>query len=633
MSSRSRVKKNAADAIDWEAVSFQDDECKNSRGFKLKDKLKEDKFEENKENMVDIMSGREVTVQYMQNSGFTKPILVNRRDDLGLKIPHREFSVDGIRSAVGSRRTLNVRDARTQKCKSMCMKEWCKYWDSEPREEILSGVSLEFSKTRLDIQVTAPRVVRQIDWIDKAWPRHLKELQEDSSSNLEEMMYPKVQKFVLMSVANSFMDFHFGFSGTSMWFYVLRGHKVFWLIPPTDKNLLMYENWVKNENRKGFFGDHAEGCCKLEISAGATLFLPAGWIHAIFTAKDSVVFSGSFLHSFAIEKQLKVNFVEESLGTPERFRFPFFTELLWYVLDRYVTCLTGKSHLDLPEEEKRRMRLEKGENIDPNKEFVNPGLSDEAPVVPSEHINLTQPELHGLKYIIMYLQTRPLEAMEVPVLIPDPVALVASVKEIVHSHLNDCPEKAVTGMYVLRWTEDDDVDEDGKSKKIIPKPSDFSSKEPENPFHRKYLKAMSAKKKQEGQKRGMEAPKRRRARCGQCDGCKEADCKTCQACRDMPKYGGAGKVKQSCVRRKCIRPLLPVAAACTVCGLDGWGATPDHRRQPPDTNSELYECLLCFDIMHMQCVPGGQSSQGEILNRLPNSWECHKCVGHKNMES
>ena len=32
-----------------------------------------------------------------------------------------------------------------------------------------------------------------------------------------------------------------------------------------------------------------------------------------------------------------------------------------YVLDRYVTCLTGRSSLDLPEEEKKRMRLEKGE--------------------------------------------------------------------------------------------------------------------------------------------------------------------------------------------------------------------------------------------------------------------------------
>ena len=32
----------------------------------------------------------------------------------------------------------------------------------------------------------------QIDWIEKAWPRHLKELQEDNTNNIEEMMYPKV---------------------------------------------------------------------------------------------------------------------------------------------------------------------------------------------------------------------------------------------------------------------------------------------------------------------------------------------------------------------------------------------------------------------------------------------------------
>jgi hypothetical protein len=43
--------------------------------------------------------------------------------------------------------------------------------------------------------------------------------------------------------------------------------------------------------------------------------------------------------------------------------------------------------------------------------------------------------IHDLKYIITYLQTRPLEAMDVPVLIPDPFSLVASVKEVVYGHL------------------------------------------------------------------------------------------------------------------------------------------------------------------------------------------------------
>ena len=42
----------------------------------------------------------------------------------------------------------------------------------------------------------------QIDWIEKAWPRHLKELQEDNTNNIEEMMYPKVKRLIILIVNN-----------------------------------------------------------------------------------------------------------------------------------------------------------------------------------------------------------------------------------------------------------------------------------------------------------------------------------------------------------------------------------------------------------------------------------------------
>ena len=38
----------------------------------------------------------------------------------------------------------------------------------------------------------SPRIVRQIDWIDKVWPRHLKEMQIEATNSVDEMMYPKV---------------------------------------------------------------------------------------------------------------------------------------------------------------------------------------------------------------------------------------------------------------------------------------------------------------------------------------------------------------------------------------------------------------------------------------------------------
>lgn len=44
-----------------------------------------------------------------------------------------------------------------------------------------------------------------------------------------------------------------------------------------------------------------------------------------------------------------------SISVPQKFRFPFFTELHWYALDKYVFHLMGRSHLDLSEETKLRL--------------------------------------------------------------------------------------------------------------------------------------------------------------------------------------------------------------------------------------------------------------------------------------
>lgn len=58
------------------------------------------------------------------------------------------------------------------------------------------------------------------------------------------MKYPKVQKYCLMSPKECYTDFHIDFGGTSVWYHILRGKKVFWLIPPTTLNMELYEQWV-----------------------------------------------------------------------------------------------------------------------------------------------------------------------------------------------------------------------------------------------------------------------------------------------------------------------------------------------------------------------------------------------------
>ncbi|XP_024944997.1 DNA (cytosine-5)-methyltransferase PliMCI isoform X2 [Cephus cinctus] len=44
-------------------------------------------------------------------------------------------------------------------------------------------------------------------------------------------------------------------------------------------------------------------------------------------------------------------------------------------------------------------------------------------------------------------------------------------------------------------------------------------------------------------------PKRRR--CGVCEACQQPDCGVCAHCKDMTKFGGPGRSKQACVKRRC----------------------------------------------------------------------------------
>lgn len=37
--------------------------------------------------------------------------------------------------------------------------------------------------------------------------------------------------------------------------------------------------------------------------------------------------------------------LSSSLQVPAKFRYPFYYEMCWYVLERYLYCLTNTSHL------------------------------------------------------------------------------------------------------------------------------------------------------------------------------------------------------------------------------------------------------------------------------------------------
>ncbi|CAG9770763.1 unnamed protein product [Ceutorhynchus assimilis] len=51
----------------------------------------------------------------------------------------------------------------------------------------------------------------------------------------------------------------------------------------------------------------------------------------------------------------------------------------------------------------------------------------------------------------------------------------------------------------------------------------------------------------------------KKQKCGICEACQSPDCGECSSCKDMPKFGGTGKLKQSCKQRNC--PYMAIMAA------------------------------------------------------------------------
>ena len=53
--------------------------------------------------------------------------------------------------------------------------------------------------------------------------------------------------------------------------------QVFWLIPPTNKNVSIYENWVLSGKQGDvFLADTINDCQKITLHAGNTFMIPSG---------------------------------------------------------------------------------------------------------------------------------------------------------------------------------------------------------------------------------------------------------------------------------------------------------------------------------------------------------------------
>ncbi|XP_030633890.1 lysine-specific demethylase 2A [Chanos chanos] len=609
---------------------ISDDEIEGKRSFDLEDKLHSNRYNS---DLVKIMEGKDFTFEYIQREGLRDPLIFETADGLGIQMPDPDFSVSDVKLFVGSRRVIDVMDVTTQKGIEMSMGQWRRYYETpaSEREKLYNVISLEFSHTKLENLVKRPASVDLIDWVDNMWPRHLKERQRDSTNAIIDMHYPKVQKYCLMSVEGCFTDFHIDFGGTSVWYHILRGGKVFWLIPPTPHNLELYENWVLSGKQGDIFlGDKATACQRIDLKQGNTFMIPSGWIHAVYTPVDTLVFGGNFLHSFNIPMQLNIYNIEDRTRVPAKFRYPFYYEMCWYVLERYLYCLTNISHLT-PEFQKFSLGIglkkedlkadgklnghvgdavkEEKEEEDEEEEAPSP------PARPGVKVHLTPFELEGLWQLLHKLEELPAHKKCVPAGIRNAPALLSDMRNLLEEHANDDPQLSYTGKPIVKWPM-------RPSWYQPPPPPASLLYRPRLPGSGPILPPVARPVKPAS---SISALRRRRVRCKRCEACLRSECGNCNYCRDMKKFGGPGRLKQTCVLRQCLAPMLPLSAVCEVCkegNQDSEGTT---------NVQTLMECSNCAQIAHPECikVPG----EGIINKDLPSCWECPKCVQDKNSES
>jgi F-box/leucine-rich repeat protein 10/11 len=250
------------------------------------------------------------------------------QDKLGMVMP-QDLTVRQVCSLVGPETPLDVIDVKTQNSggKKWNLKRWADYYEETGDKHIRNVISLEVSQTKLGRLLRRPQVVREIDLQDQIWP----------AKEVEQGKYPKVQFYCLMSVADSYTDFHIDFGGSSVYYHILKGKKTFFFIPPTPKHLKAYQDWNdSHEQNYTFLPDITKECYRVDLGPGDTMLIPSGWIHAVWTPATSLVIGGNFLTRMSYRNQFRVYDIEKANGTPMKFRYPYFVRIMWYTVIQYL---------------------------------------------------------------------------------------------------------------------------------------------------------------------------------------------------------------------------------------------------------------------------------------------------------
>lgn len=184
-------------------------------------------------------------------------------------------------------------------------------WNARLGNQKATPVNAQFRvhATRFQNQVAAPIAVSEVDW------RYMVSNQNASSSSSSPGGSKSPQQgsnpdiFGSYFGANSFQDFTVTPGGKCSWLSVSDGDAWVFLIPPTRDNLRGFQDWRRSSEpapARVFLAEHVDSCIKCVVSKSSTLFIPSGWMYAVFSEQGCSFFMGFFSMTVSLCSQVRV---------------------------------------------------------------------------------------------------------------------------------------------------------------------------------------------------------------------------------------------------------------------------------------------------------------------------------------
>lgn len=193
-------------------------------------------------------------------------------------------------------------------------------WSARLADAKATPVNAHFRVTDTSFRhrIAAPVAVSEVDWhfaVPSQTGSSSAASSPSTSPSASASQTSNPDTFGAFFGAGSFQDFAVSPGGKCAWLSVSEGEATVFLIPPTEDNLRGFEDWKRSSDppaARVFLAEHVDHCIRCVVSKASTLFIPSGWLYALFSDNGCAFYSGFFSMTVSLFGQLRVLEMEAS---------------------------------------------------------------------------------------------------------------------------------------------------------------------------------------------------------------------------------------------------------------------------------------------------------------------------------